>query len=234
VTALGLTTPIGATVRLKEGNDVHQATVIGVIRDFNFQSLHQKVAPIIIGAWNNPFQSIDYFTLKISGDTEKVIREVTRIHEKFDQRTPIEYHFLEEQLNTFYVAEQRAGMIFRMAGVLSVVVACLGLLGLATYNIQRRTKELGIRKILGASGSNLFLLLSSSLVKQVTIAFFIATPLAWYLMKEWLEAFEYRISLHAGIFLVAGVVALVIALATVAYRTLKAVRVNPVDTLRQE
>jgi putative ABC transport system permease protein len=234
VTALGLTTPIGTTVRLKEGNDVHQATVIGVIRDFNFQSLHQKVAPIIIGAWNNPFQSIDYFTLKISGDTEKVIREVTRIHEKFDQRTPIEYHFLEEQLNTFYVAEQRAGMIFRMAGVLSVVVACLGLLGLATYNIQRRTKELGIRKILGASGSNLFLLLSSSLVKQVTIAFFIATPLAWYLMKEWLEAFEYRISLHAGIFLVAGVVALVIALATVAYRTLKAVRVNPVDTLRQE
>jgi putative ABC transport system permease protein len=234
VKALGLSDPLGATVTVRQGDgDIH-TTVIGVIKDFNFQSLHQKIAPIVIGAWNNPYHYIDYFTLKITGDTEDVIAAATKVHEKFDQRTPIEYHFLDEQLESYYVAEKRAGMIFRMGGFLSVFVACLGLFGLATYNIQRRTKELGIRKVLGASGLNLFVLLSSTVAKQIGLAFLIATPLAWYVMKEWLAVFEYRISLHAGIFLLAGLLALVIALGTVSYRTLKAVKVNPVNSLRQE
>ena len=125
-------------------------------------------------------------------------------------------------------------MIVKMGGILSVLVACLGLLGLATYNIQRRTKELGIRKALGASATNLFVLLSSSFVKQIAIAFVIAAPLAWYIMRQWLSAFEYRISLHAGIFLLSGFIALLIALVTVSYRTMKAARINPADTLRQE
>ena len=125
-------------------------------------------------------------------------------------------------------------MIFRMGGALSIFIACLGLFGLATYNIQRRTKELGIRKVLGASGLNLFLLLSTSFAKQVGIAFLIATPLAWYVMKEWLKVFEYRISLHVGIFLLSGLIALFIALATISHRTFKATRANPVNSLRQE
>ena len=232
--ALGLAEPIGAVVKIRTGEGEMNTTVIGVIRDFNFQSLHQKVAPIIIGAWNNPFQYIDYFTLKISGDAEEVVEAATRVHEKFDQRTPIEYHFLDQQLASFYANEKRAAMIFRMGGALSIFVACLGLFGLATYNIQRRTKELGIRKVLGASGLNLFLLLSSSFAKQVGIAFLIATPLAWYMMKEWLKVFEYKISLHAGIFILSGLIAFLIALATVSYRTLKAARANPIRSLRQE
>ena len=234
VKTLGLGEPIGAIVNIRTRTGEMKATVIGVIKDFNFQSLHQKVAPIIIGAWNNPFQYIDYFTVRISGKNASVIEAISRVHEKFDQRTPIEYHFLDEQLEMFYAAEKRAGMIFRMAGVLSIFVGCLGLFGLATYNIQRRTKELGIRKVLGASGGSLFVLLSSSFVKQIGIAFLIATPIAWYVMSEWLKAFEYKISLHAGIFLLAGLLAVVIALATVSYRTFMAVRVNPVDSLRQE
>jgi putative ABC transport system permease protein len=221
-------------VKIRTGEGEMNTTVIGVIRDFNFQSLHQKVAPIIIGAWNNPFQYIDYFTLKISGDAEEVVEAATRVHEKFDQRTPIEYHFLDQQLASFYANEERAAMIFRMGGALSIFVACLGLFGLATYNIQRRTKELGIRKVLGASGLNLFLLLSSSFAKQIGIAFLIATPLAWYMMKEWLKVFEYKISLHAGIFILSGLIAFLIALATVSYRTLKAARANPIRSLRQE
>ena len=234
VRALGLNDPVGTRVTLKAGSTALEVTVIGVMRDFNFQSLHQKIAPIVMGAWNNPFQSIDYFSLKISGDMRAVIDDVTEIHEKFDQRTPIEYHFLDAQLEGYYVAEQRAGMIFRMGGLLSVLVSCLGLLGLASYNIQRRTKELGIRKALGASASNLFILLSSSFVKQITVAFLIATPLAWYMMSRWLEAFEYRTSLHAGVFFLGGFIALVIALATVSYRAVKAAHINPADTLRQE
>lgn len=234
VMALGLSDAVGTVITIRrDGGDLN-ATVIGVIKDFNFQSLHQKIAPIIIGAWNSPFGYIDYFTLKIAGDTEQVVPAATRVHEKFDDRTPIEYHFLDAQLGSYYIAEQRAGMIFRMGGALSIFVACLGLFGLATYNIQRRTKELGIRKVLGASGLNLFVLLSASFAKQVGIAFVIATPIAWYVMNEWLAVFEYRIPLSAGIFLFAGIVALMIALATVSYRTLKAVRVNPVKSLRQE
>jgi putative ABC transport system permease protein len=234
VKVLGLTEPLGAFVKIQTQDGDLTTTVIGVVHDFNFQSLHQKVAPIIIGSWNSPFQYIDYFTLKISGDVSQVVEAATRVHEKFDQRTPIEYHFLDQQLETFYAAEKRTGMIFRMGGALCIFVACLGLFGLATYNIQRRTKELGIRKVLGASGLNLFLLLSSSFVQQVLIAFIIATPLAWYIMKEWLKVFEYKITLHAGIFLLAGIVAMLIALLTVSYRTLKAVRGNPVNALRQE
>ncbi len=229
-----LSDPLGATVRIDTDEGLLNATVIGVLDDFNFQSLHQKIAPIIIGAWNSPFQSIDYFNLKISGDTEAILEAATRVHEMFDPRGPIEYHFLDQQLESFYVAEKRVGMIFRMGGALSILIACLGLFGLATYNIQRRTKELGIRKVLGASGLNLFLLLSSSFAKQVGIAFLIATPLAWYLMKEWLGAFEYRIPLNAGIFLLAGFIALMIALLTISYRTIRASHANPVKTLRQE
>jgi putative ABC transport system permease protein len=234
VKALGLSEPIGAVVAIRTRRGERNMTVIGVLEDFNFQSLHQKIAPIVIGSWNNPFHYIDYFSLKISGDLQEAIRNVTTVYEKFDQRTPIEYHFLDSQIESFYQAENRAGMIVRMGGMLSIFVACLGLFGLAAYNIQRRTKELGIRKVLGASGLNLFLLLSSSFAKQIAIASFIATPLAWYMMREWLKAFEYKISLHAGIFVLAGLIALLIALATVSYRTFKAVRVNPVNSLRDE
>ncbi|MEJ7644713.1 MAG: ABC transporter permease [Chryseolinea sp.] len=234
VNALGLAEPIGAAVKIRSGGGEVKMTVIGVVKDFNFQSLHQKVAPIIIGSWNTQFQYIDYFTLKITGNVEEVIKAVSHTHEKFDQRTPIEYHFLDQQLESYYADEKRSGLIFRTGGALSIFVASLGLLGLATYNIQRREKELGIRKVLGASGVNLFLLLSSSFAKQVGIAFLIATPVAWYIMKEWLKVFEYRISLHPGIFLLSGMIALLIAFVTIGYRTFNATRKNPINSLRQE
>lgn len=234
VTALGLVNPTGSVIKMNTRRGVMNATVIGIIKDFNFQSLHQKIAPIIIGTWNNPFAVIDYFTLKISGDPEKVIEPVARVHEKFDTRSPIEYHFLDQQLESFYVSEKRVSMIFRMGGALSIFVACLGLFGLATYNIERRTKELGIRKVLGASAMNLFLMLSSTFAKQVGIAYLIASPIAYYIMNQWLKIFEYKISLHVGIFLLSGAIALVIALATVSYRSLKAAFASPVNSLRQE
>jgi putative ABC transport system permease protein len=234
VKALRLAEPIGAILKIGSGDDYINNTIIGVVKDFNFQSLHQKVAPIIIGPWNNPIQGVDYFTLKLRGNAENVIKAATKVHEKFDQRSPIEYHFLDQQIENYYNAEKRSGMIFRMGGMLSIFVACLGLFGLATYNIQRRTKELGIRKVLGASGFNLFMLLSSSFAKQIGIAFVIATPVAYYLMSEWLKAFEYKISLGASIFVLSGLIALLIAFTTISYRTLKAACANPISALRQD
>jgi putative ABC transport system permease protein len=231
---LNLMEPVGSTLRVSTGEDEWNARVIGVLDDFNFQSLHQKISPIIIGFRNNPVQSIDYFTLKISGDPNQLIAGATKVHEKFDATTPIEYHFLDDQLNTFYVSEQKAARIFKMGGVLSIIVACLGLLGLASYHVERRTKELGIRKVLGAGSLNLFLLVSFSFTKQVALAFVLACPVAWYIMKQWLSGFEYRTLLQADVFILAGVMVLVLALVTVSYQSLKAARFSPVDTLKCE
>lgn len=234
VDALNLNEPIGASLQLENDGERFNMTVIGVVKDFNFQSLHQKIAPIVIGSWNNPVQSIDYFSLKVEGDVQAAIEGATEVHNKFDEFSPIEYHFLDQQLNMFYEAEQRAGMIFRMGGGLSILVACLGLFGLATYNIERRTKELGIRKVLGASSTNLFVLLSSSFTKQVIIAFVIASPVAFYVMNEWLKGFEYKISLDVWVFLASGLVAFLIAMLTVSYRSIKAAHSNPLNALKQD
>ena len=146
----------------------------------------------------------------------------------------MEYHLLDKQLEIFYQEEQRAGLIFKMAAVLCIFVACLGLLGLASFMVEKRKKELGIRKILGANEFGLFYLLSSAISKQVAIAFVIASPLAWYIMSNWLQAFEYRVNFGVGVFLISGLIALSIALLTISYRALKAINSNPVDSLRQE
>jgi len=232
--AMNLQNPVGTVLQITTGNGKWNARVIGVMKDFNFQSLHQKIAPIIIGYRNNPVQAIDYFTLKVSGDTQPLIEGAAKICEKFDPETPVEYHFLTEQLNTFYVSEKKAGMIFQMAGALSILVACLGLLGLANYHVERKSKELGIRKILGAGSLNLFLMVSLSFTRQVVLAFVLACPLAWYVMREWLSAFEYRIPLGAGVFVLAGAMVLLLALLTVSYQSVKAAMFNPIDSLRKE
>lgn len=125
-------------------------------------------------------------------------------------------------------------MIFQMGGTLSIIVACLGLLGLASYHVERRTKELGIRKALGAAPLNLFLMVSASFAKQVGLAFVIACPVAWYIMGQWLNTFEYRIMLDVGVFALAGIVVLLLALATVSHQSLRAARFNPIDSLRAD
>jgi putative ABC transport system permease protein len=231
VKAMNLKDPVGTTVRV---NGAWNARVIGVLEDFNFKSLHQKISPILIGFRKNPIQSIDYFTLKFSGDPNQVIAGATKVHEQFDHRTPIEYHFLTDQMNMFYVSEQKAAQIFRMGGLLSIVVACLGLLGLANYSVERRTREMGIRKVLGAGLLNLFMLVSLSFARQVALAFVIACPLAWYVMREWLSGFEYRTMLQPDVFIFAGIIVLALALATVSFHSLKAARYNPVDSLKSE
>ncbi|MBN8578737.1 MAG: ABC transporter permease [Cytophagales bacterium] len=232
--AMNLKNPIGTVLQMRARRGIWNVHVVGVMKDFNFQSLHQKIAPIIMGYRNNPIQNIDYFTLKVSGNAQDIIEGATKIHEKFDPETPIEFHFLSEQLNNFYVSEKKAGMIFQIAGALSILVACLGLLGLANYHVERKTKELGIRKILGAGSLNLFLMVALSFTRQVALAFVLACPLGWYVMREWLSAFEYRITLSAGVFILAGAMVLLLALLTVSYQSVRAALFNPINSLRAE
>ena len=234
IKALQLENPLGALIQIRTRDGLFNAKIAGIIEDFHFQSLHEEIAPIIIGAWNNPVQSIDYFTLKVSGDMQQVINSADEVHSKFDENTPMEFHFLSDQLDIFYEKEARAGMIFKMGAGLSIFVACMGLFGLASFTVQKRQKELGVRKILGAGRVNLFLLLTSSFTKQILLAFVIASPMAYVLMSGWLDVFQYRISIGAGVFLAAGIAAVVITIITISYHALSAIRSNPVDTLRSE
>lgn len=231
---MNLKHPVGTTLRIGTEQGEWKVRIRGVVRDFNFQSLHRKISPIIIGYRNNPIQSIDYFTLKVSGDPAPLLEAVRKVNAAFDTASPMEYHFLDEQLNTFYVTEAKAGMIFQLGGVLSIIVACLGLLGLANYQVERRTKELGIRKVLGAGSGHLFAIVLITFVRQILLAFVIACPIAWFIMSRWLQAFEYRIDMQPGVFILAGFIVLLFATLTVSYHAIRAARFNPVESLKNE
>lgn len=225
---------VGKSVQLTARGRFLAAQIIGVMKDFNFQSLHSKIEPMIIGNWNNPAGSIDYFTLKVKGNMSDVIEAATLVHNQFDQATAMEYHFLESQLELFYETERQASIIFQVGSGLSVFVACLGLFGLATFTVEKRVKEMGIRKVLGATQWNLFYLLSSTFTKQVFISFLLACPFAYWIMKNWLKDFEYQVGIGVSAFIIAGITTVVIALVTVSYRSLKAANSNPVTSLRNE
>ena len=233
VELFGWDDPIGEEFEI--GNVPYKFKVIGVVKDYHFQSLHQKIGPLIMGYRINPVRVIDYFSIKIdSRNISETIASVTAVHEKFDDSTPIEYHFLENQLANFYQNDLRAGRLFAIGAGLTIFIACLGLFGLASFVIQRRTKEIGLRKALGASVTSLLLLLIKSFTSQVIISFVIATPVAYLLMKKWLGFFTYKIGLGAGNFLLAGIITLAIAILTVSYRAFKTSMVNPADTLKRE
>ncbi len=225
---------LGKSVQLTARGRFLSVQIIGVMKDFNFQSLHSKVEPMIIGNWNNPAGNIDYFTLKVSGNMSNVIEAATLVHNQFDNATAMEYHFLESQLELFYEKEKQASVIFQVGSGLSIFVACLGLFGLATFTVEKRVKEMGIRKVLGATQWNLFYLLSSTFTKQVFISFLLACPFAFWIMQNWLKDFEYQVGIGASAFLIAGITTVAIALLTVSYRSLKAANSNPVSSLRNE
>ena len=232
--AFNMANPIGQNLRMNTRRGPMSLQIIGVMEDFNFQSLHSEVEPIIIAAWNNPASIIDYFTLRISGNVGDIVSAANAVHEKFDNRTAMEYHFLDSQLETFYENEQRASVIFKAGAGLSIFVACLGLFGLASFTVQKRVKEMGIRKVLGASAGQLFYLLSRTFARQVLVAFVIASPFAYFFLEGWLNNFTYSVGIGVWAFLIAGVASLVIALFTVSYRSIRAASSNPVTSLRHE
>jgi len=236
VAAMGLESPVGSLVHLyRTENRTLDAQVIGVVDDFNYQSFHSAVAPLVIGSWNSGIRSIDYFTLKVeTAGISNLVEEVTKVHNEFDPATTIEYNFLDEQLAIKYAAEKQAETIFQLGAGLSLFVACLGLFGLASFTLQQRIKELGIRKVLGATHWNIFYLLSSSFLGPIILSFFLAVPLAFWLMNDWLNNFAYRLNLSVWHFGTAGMAALLVALISVSYLSIKAAGANPVSSLRHE
>ena len=209
--------------------------VVGITNDFNFQSLYNEVEPLVLAYRNNPIQSIDYFTARISGNNvERTIAEMTDILHSVDPDQLFEYHFLDTQIEQFYEDDQRRGQLFTTASLAAIFIACLGLFGLATFMAEQRSKEIGIRKVLGASVTGIVGMLSKDFLKLVLIALVIASPIAWYAMNGWLDNFAYRITIQWWVFLVAGLAALGVAFGTVSYQSIRAALANPVKAIKSE
>jgi putative ABC transport system permease protein len=206
-------------------------TIIGVVKDFHFESLRQNIGAVSL--WLNPFPG--YICLKVNtNDLPNLIPEIERTWKKMAPNLPFSHRFMDESFDQVYRSETRISQIFSIFSGLSIFIACLGLFGLAAFATERRTKEIGIRKVLGATKANLVGLMSKDFLKPVTISLIIAIPIAWYFMNEWLADFAYRIDIEWWIFALAGVLALIIAFMTVSFQSLKAASANPVDALKSE
>lgn len=209
-----------------------QGQVIGVIKDFHHRSLHRSIEPL---AMQMDRRYLERLSLRIK--TENIIgavAELERMWKKLVPHRPFEYAFLDQRLDQHYQAEVHIGQVFRSFSLLAIFIACLGLLGLVAYTAQQRTKEIGVRKVLGASASRIVLLLLKEFVMLIALAFVVAVPIAYFSMNYWLKNFAYRIEISWGIFLIAGSLTLAIALLTVSYQSIKAALTNPVDSLRYE
>jgi len=206
--------------------------IVGVLKDFHLHSLHRPIAPLYI--YLNP-QTFSNIAIKIrSTEIPETLAYVEGIMKRFSPGTPFSYAFFDEVFARAYLTDQRMGRMFGAFALLGIFIACLGLFGLATYAAEQRTKEIGIRKVVGASGPRIFLLLSKEFLRWVLLANLIAWPAAYFAMQKWLQNFAYRAPVGIVVFLISGGAALLIAYLTVSYRSIKSARANPVDSLRYE
>lgn len=214
-------------------NEGHIAprTIIGVVKNFNFESLHRQIGPLCLSLGNYPGSAIFKVNSK---NIQTLIPQIQAKWKSIAAGLPFSYRFLNESFDEMYRAEQRVGKLAVIFSILAIFIACLGLFGLATFIAEQRTKEIGIRKVLGASVNGLVSMLSKDFVKLVSIAFIAAAPLAWWAMHNWLNNFAYRINIEWWMFAAAGIGALLIALLTVSIQAIRAALANPVKSLRTE
>ncbi|MDX1585384.1 MAG: ABC transporter permease [Balneolaceae bacterium] len=215
----------GASIGGASGN------IVGVVRDFHFASLHRPIEPLFIfprGSFNKLLISFR------STDVQKVLNDTEAVWNRLFPQYPFNYEFLDQEYNALYQQETRAGYIFNSFAILAIFVACLGLVGLASYLVEERNREIGIRKVLGATSVQVMALFSKDFIILVLAGFLVSVPLAWYAMGEWLQNFAYRIDIGWYVFLLAGAITLLIAIATVSYQALRAATLDPVESLRSE
>ncbi|HEY5390536.1 MAG TPA: FtsX-like permease family protein [Hanamia sp.] len=231
VKRLGFTDPRQAIGRhfLQRGTN---GTIIGVVKDFHFHSLHEEIQPLSILMTPGFFT---FITLTVSGnDIQTTINNVEKKWSSIAPGLPLIYSFSDETFNAQYLADDRFGKLFICFATLAILISCLGLVGLTSFNTLQRTKEIGIRKVLGASSQSIISLLTKEFVFLIIIAFVIAAPVAWISMNYWLHVFPYRIKINLGYLVIAGVISILIALITVSFQAIKAAIANPVNSLRSE
>ena len=234
VKEFGWTDPIGQVLTGYHDNPAMDPVIIGVVKDYNFLSLREEVEPMILMA-STTTGEIRTLLIKIqSADLATTVEAVRTVWNRVAFDIPFEYSFMEEDIARFYDEEERWSQIIGYSSLFAILIACLGLFGLTAVIVTRRTKEVGIRKVLGASVTGIVGLLSIDFLKLVVLAFILAAPVAYFIMKWWLEGFAYRIVLDYGMFLIAGVLSSLIAFLTVSFQAIKAAMTNPVNTLRRE
>jgi putative ABC transport system permease protein len=228
---LGWENPIGKKLGFP-GDDM--GTVVGVVKDFNCHSLHFPAEPAVLllntGPWNIYFLSIKVKPENIT----QTLGAIEKVWKKHSDGYPFEYYFLDEAYDSLYKSELRLNTFFRLFALIAIFISSLGLFGLASFTAERRTKEIGIRKVLGASVPSIVIFISQGFTKWVLLANIIAWPVAYYFMNKWLQNFAYRIELSVWIFILSGLAAFIIALLTISYQTIKSATANPVDSLRYE
>ena len=233
---MGWSDALGKRVTLGTDADgkVLMASVVGVVKDFNIYSLQHKIEPLLLRmppVWREE----DNLCVRIrKGRVVQGLRHIGAVYARFDPATTLDFHFLDENFSRQYAAERKQGRLLLTFTVLAIFIACLGLLGLVTFSVGQRTKEIGIRKVLGASVGGIVLLVSKDLIKPVALAILISTPLAWWAMHKWLDGFAYRVPIGIWIFVAAGLFAVVVAMLTVGLRAMRAARINPAKTLKAE
>jgi putative ABC transport system permease protein len=231
---LGMKAPVTGK-QLQWGNDgdtLYFVTVVGMVKDFHFASFKNEIKPF---AFIVSPRRVDNLTIKLAEkDMPATLAQIEKKWKAHAPDRPFQYSFLDETFAKLYKSEADFQKIFIVLVALSILIACLGLFGLATFTAEQRTKEIGIRKVLGASVSGIVKMLSADFMKLVFIALLIATPLAWWAMNRWLNNYVYRIDISFWIFLVAGSVSIVIAMVTVSFQALRAALANPVRSLRTE
>ncbi len=225
-------TAVGKEITWLDDDNERRGLVIGVAKDFNFQSLHRNIEPLIFHVLPAGF---NYFLIKMSGhNIASTLADLEQKWKTFDPERPFEYSFLDTDFAALYKSEERVQTVVGNFSSLAILIACLGLFGLASFMIQQRTKEIGVRKVLGASVAQIIVLLSREFAKLVGIAFVVATPLAYFAMKQWLQNFAYRTDIEWRVFALAGLLAFIMAFLTVGYQAAKAALANPVEALRYE
>jgi putative ABC transport system permease protein len=230
VREFGFEKPIGEEILYTNDNGVERLTVVGVIKNFNFESFKSEVRPISIRLTDNAGNLL----IRYSGSPSGVIAQTEQLWKQHASNEPFEYTFLDEEFDGLFRAEQRMGLISTIFSGLAIFIACLGLFALAAFMAEQRTKEIGIRKVLGASTFNLTMILSREFTFLVLVAFVPAAALGWYLSDQWLSGFAHRIDINPLLFLLTGVAAISIAWLTVSYQAIKAAATNPVKSLRYE
>jgi len=227
---IGYSNPVGRTITMWG----RKGTIIGVVNDFHFQSLHKQIQPLILFMGRGKVVYGELLIRIQAGKTREVLPNLERMCKKLNPNFPFTYHFSDDQYQRLYISEKIVGRLSNAFAFLAIFISCLGLLGLAMFTAEQRLKEIGIRKVLGASIGSLFRLLSSEFLILVIIAMFIAIPIAWYAMSSWLRGYAYSTPIKWWMFALSGALTILIALATVSFQAIKAALINPIKSLRSE
>jgi len=231
---MGKNSALGKTIWYEGDTSGTKLTVVGVVNDYVYGNMYGKPDPVLFSATSPDHTNKMYLRIKPQSNIEQVLAKIEAVMKKNNPAYPFQYKFVDDQFNQMFISETLISKLSRVFAALAILISCLGLFGLSAYTAERRTKEIGIRKVLGASVSGIAGLLSIDFLKLVGLSCLLSFPLAWWMMHNWLQGYQYRIEISWWIFFIAGAVALLIALATVSFQAVKAALANPVKSLRSE